>query len=344
MQTSTSVPEVKRPTTEPLGTQPTQRGGREFLARASRSQNLPIFVALLAVIAVMSVLSDRFLNVTNLTNVLAQSAVVGVAAVGATFVIITAGIDLSVGSAIALSGILGGLTMQATGDGFLGMIVVLVAATLIGAFNGFSIAYLNLAPFIVTLATLGMAAGLTLQLSNGQPIFGLPETFNWLGSARVAGIPVAAFVTVFVFIIGHIILTRTTFGHRVFAIGGNREAARLAGIRDKRTLFYVYTFAGLCAGLAGILLAGRLSATTPIAAQGLELQVIAAVVIGGTSLFGGKGSLLGTLIGVLLIGFIGNGLTLMNVGVFWVQFVQAALIFVAVLLDSVNNRRLARAR
>jgi ribose/xylose/arabinose/galactoside ABC-type transport system permease subunit len=183
-----------------------------------------------------------------------------------------------------------------------------------------------------------------LQLSGGQPIFDLPETFNWLGSARVVGIPVTAFVTILVFVLGHIILAKTTFGHRVYAVGGNREAARLAGIRDRRTLFFVYLFAGACAGLACILLAGRLSAATPTAANGLELQVIAAVVIGGTSLFGGKGSLLGTFIGVLMIGFISNGLTLLNVGVFWVQFVQAALIFVAVLLDSINNRRLSRRR
>ena len=153
----------------------------------------------------------------------------------------------------------------------------------------------------------------------------------------------SAIFTVVLFVIAHFVLSRTTFGHKVFAVGGNAEAARLAGIRVKRIIFATYGIAGFTAGISAIVLLGRLDSATPNAATGTELQVIAAVVIGGTSLFGGKGSMIGTFIGVLLIGVINNGLTLLNVSSFWVQFVQGALIFLAVLLDSFNTRRVSRA-
>lgn len=310
--------------------------------RVKSSPTTPIFVALVLVCVVLSVLSDRFFTGSNILNVLNQSAIVGIAAVGATLIIITAGIDLSVGSNIALSGMVAATFVSGGGDGVLGVILALVVSTLIGAFNGASVAWLNLAPFIVTLATLGMGRGLTLQMSQGQSVYDLPDTFNWIGSASVFGIPFASVLTVLMFIIGHLILSNTVFGHKVYATGGNREAARLSGIKDRQTLFLVYAFAGLCAGIAAIVLVGRLGSATPTAGEGLELQVIAAVVIGGTSLFGGKGSMLGTFIGVLLIGVINNGLTLLNVSPFWVQFVQAAMIFLAVLLDSFNSRRISR--
>ena len=212
----------------------------------------------------------------------------------------------------------------------------------LGLFNGASIVLLGLAPFIVTLALMGMARGLTLQFSQGETVYDLPESFTWVGGSRFAGIPVAMVVMLAVFFIGHLVLTKTTFGHKVYAIGGNRQAARLAGIRDGRVLIGVYAIAGLTAGLAAIVMVGRLGSATPTAGVGLELQVIAAVIIGGTSLYGGKGSLLGTLIGVLLIAVINNGLTLMNVSGFLVTFAQGALIFIAVLVDALSDRRRAR--
>ena len=312
------------------------------LQRAKSSPTTPIFVALVLVCVVLSLLTDRFFTGPNVLNILNQSAIVGIAAVGATLIIITAGIDLSVGSNIALSGMVAATSVAGGGDGVLGVILALVVSTLIGAFNGAAVAWLNLAPFIVTLATLGMGRGLTLQMSQGQSVYDLPESFNWIGSASVFGVPFASILTVLMFLIGHLILSNTVFGHKVYATGGNREAARLSGIKDRQTLFLVYGFAGLCAGIAAVVLVGRLGSATPTAGEGVELQVIAAVVIGGTSLFGGKGSMLGTFIGVLLIGVINNGLTLLNVSPFWVQFVQAAMIFLAVLLDSFNTRRLSR--
>jgi ribose transport system permease protein len=299
----------------------------------------PIFIALVLVCVALSVLTSDFLTPGNIANVITQSSVVGIAAVGATFVIITAGIDLSVGATVALSGMLGALVGQNGGNAYLALGVSMLTAAALGAFNGVSVAKFKLSPFIVTLAVLGMARGLTLQLSQGGSIYNLPDQFVFLGSGSVGGLQAPAVVTFFVFLLGHLVLTRTTFGHQIFAVGGNREAARLSGIKVSWVLFVVYVFAGLCAGLAAIVLTGRLAAATPTAANGLELQVIAAVVIGGTSLFGGKGSLLGTLIGVLLIGVINNGLVLLNVSPYLVQFVQGAIIFAAVAVDAVGTRR-----
>ena len=312
---------------------------RALLSAVADNSVTPILAALIIVSVVLSFMTDAFLTASNLSNIITQSAVVGIAAIGATFVIITGGIDLSVGSNVALAGMVGALLAQATGNGLLGIAAVLVVSMLTGAFNGTSVTLLRLAPFIVTLASMGMARGLTLQLSQGQTVYGLPPVLDWLGASTVFGLGVSAIVTVILFVVAQLVLSRTTFGHMVYAVGGNREAARLAGIAVRRVTFICYLIAGLCAGIAAIVLLGRLDSATPNAATGLELQVIAAVVIGGTSLFGGKGSMIGTFIGVLLIGVINNGLTLLNVSSFWVQFVQGALIFLAVLLDSFNTRR-----
>lgn len=313
--------------------------------KALSSNLLPIIAALIIVSVVLSFMTPAFLTASNLTNIVTQSAVVGIAAIGATFVIITSGIDLSVGSNIALSGMIGAIVAQSTGNGFYGILTVIVVAAAVGAFNGASVAWLRLAPFIVTLATMGMARGLTLQVSQGQSVYGLPDSLNWLGASAIFDVKTSALVTVLLFVVAHFVLSQTTFGHRVYAVGGNVEAARLAGINVRGVIFAAYVIAGIMAGIAALILLGRLDSATPNAASGTELQVIAAVVIGGTSLFGGKGSMVGTFVGVLLIGVINNGLTLLNVSSFWVQFVQGALIFLAVLLDSVNTRRRAgRAR
>lgn len=325
-----------------VGETSTESGAKRWMRSASNSNLAPIVVALVLVSVVLSVMTPNFLTASNLTNIVTQSAVVGIAAIGATFVIITSGIDLSVGSNIALSGLVGAIVAQTTGSGLLGIALVVLVAIVVGAFNGASVAWLGLAPFIVTLAVMGMARGLTLQISQGQSVYGLPESLNWLGASAIFDIKTSALVTLLLFIVAHFVLSQTTFGHQIYAVGGNAEAARLSGINVKRVIFAAYVIAGLTAGVAAIILLGRLDSATPNAAIGTELQVIAAVVIGGTSLFGGKGSMIGTLIGVLLIGVINNGLTLLNVSAFWVQFVQGALIFLAVLLDSFNSRRKRR--
>ncbi len=317
-----------------------RRSGADLIRRMLSSNVAAIAVALILACVAMSLLTDRFLTVNNLTSVLVQSSVVGIAAVGATFVIITGGIDLSVGSNLALSGIIVATFFGMGLDPLTGIILTILISALIGAFNGASVAFLRLAPFIVTLAVLGMARGMTLNISQGASLYDLPPAYTWFGDGDLIGVPAPVILMLVAFVIGHILLRGTTYGHRVYAVGGNREAARLAGINDTRILFSVYVIAGVAAGVAALVSAGRLGAATPNAGTGLELQVIAAVVIGGSSLFGGKGTMVGTLVGVLLIGVINNGLILLNVNAFLVQFVQGALIFIAVLLDAANSRRL----
>lgn len=326
---------------DPSSGTPAGRGRADLLTGVA-----PILLALVALCIVLSLTTSTFLTASNLTNIVVQTSVVGIAAVGGTFVIITSGIDLSVGSNVALSGMVAAyfMTHGLPGGGLTGVLVAIVVGMLVGVFNGLSTTFLRLTPFIATLAALAMARGLTQEVSKGQTIFGFPSSYTFLGNGSILGIQAPVVVTLLVFLIGHLLLTRTRFGHEVYALGGNREAARLAGIPVKRVQFSVYVLAGLCAGLAAVVLTGRLNSALSSAATGLELQVIAAVVIGGTSLFGGRGSLAGTVIGVLLIGVIANGLTLLNVNPFLQQFVQGAVIFVAVLLDALNTRRLERAR
>lgn len=313
------------------------------ITRLSGSSTGAIALALVLTTVVMSLLSDRFFTPSNLGNIVSQSSVVGIAAVGATLIIITGGIDLSVGAVIGLAGMLAALFVQDGANGLIGILAAIVVAVAVSTFNAVSVTFLRLTPFIVTLATLGMARGLTLQASDATSVYNLPVEFTYLGGSTLFGIQLPIIITVAAFIVGHIILTKTTFGRSVYAVGGNKEAARLSGIRVNRVIVLVYLIAGVCTGIAAVILVGRLGSATPTAGTGIELQVIAAVVIGGTSLFGGKGSMLGTFIGVLLIGVINNGLTLLNVSPYWVQFMQGALIFVAILLDSANSRRLSRA-
>ncbi len=184
-----------------------------------------------------------------------------------------------------------------------------------------------------------MGRGLTMAYSNGQTIFGLPPQYVFLGGGDILGIPMPVIITIIMFIVSHLVLSRTVFGHQVYAIGGNREAARLAGIHVRRVELLVYLLAGILSGFAGLLLTGRLAAALPTSATGLELQVISAVVIGGASLFGGRGNMVGTFFGVLTIGVLSNGLDLLNVSPFWVQFIQGAVIFLAVLIDTLGQRR-----
>ncbi len=298
-----------------------------------------VLIAFTVLSGVFAVLSPRFLTIDNWLNVLLQTSTIGIVAIGMTFVIVTAGIDLSVGSTVALSGMVAAVAMRAGSPGLIGILVALTVGGLVGLFNGFSITKLGVTPFIATLATLAMGRGLTLAVSNGQTIFSFPDSYNYLGEAEIAGIPVPVIVLLLAFAIAHFVLSRTVFGHGVYAVGGNREAARLAGIHTNRTELLVYVIGGVLCGLSGIILMGRLDAALPTSATGLELNAIAAVVIGGASLFGGKGTMFGTLLGALTIGVLANGLNLLNVSPFWTQFIQGAVIFIAVLSDSLSQRK-----
>lgn len=318
--------------------------GARGLASVGRALNeLTIVVAFVAIVVALALTTPTFLTTANVLSILLATSLIGIVAVGATFVIITGGIDLSTGSVVALAGVLSGLAVKAGWGVAPSVLIGIGTGALCGAFNAFAVTVLNMTPFIVTLAVLAMARGLAFIVTDGNTVFGFPDAFDNIGGGNWGPVPVAAIITLSLFALGWFVLARTVFGAEVYAVGGNREAARLAGIPVARTLAGVYIIAGALSGLGGVVLAGRLDSAQPIAAVGLELNAIAAVVIGGTSLFGGKGSMLGTLLGVLIIGLINNGLTLWNVQPFWVQFIQGAVIFGAVLVDSLNQKRRARA-
>lgn len=294
--------------------------------------------ALIVLVIAMSALSGDFLTTDNLLNVGVQAAVTAILAFGVTFVIVSAGIDLSVGSVAALSATV--LAWSATSQGMpVVLAVVLAIATGIacGLVNGFLISYGKLPPFIATLAMLSVARGLSLVISQGSPI-AFPGSVSHLGDTLGGWLPVPVLVMVALGAVTAFVLGRTYIGRSMYAIGGNEEAARLSGLRVKKQKLAIYAFSGLFAAAAGIVLAARLSSAQPQAAQGYELDAIAAVVIGGASLAGGTGKASGTLIGALILAVLRNGLNLLSVSAFWQQVVIGVVIALAVLLDTVRRK------
>ncbi|MFS8197276.1 substrate-binding domain-containing protein [Streptomyces sp. CWNU-52B] len=294
--------------------------------------------ALIILVIAMSALSGDFLTTDNLLNIGVQAAVTAILAFGVTFVIVSAGIDLSVGSVAALSATV--LAWTATSQGVPVWIAVLLAvATGIacGLVNGVLISYGKLPPFIATLAMLSVGRGLSLVISQGSPI-AFPESVSHLGDTLGGWLPVPVLVMIVMGLVTALILGRTYIGRSMYAIGGNEEAARLSGLRVKRQKLVIYALSGLFAAAAGIVLASRLSSAQPQAAQGYELDAIAAVVIGGASLAGGTGKASGTLIGALILAVLRNGLNLLSVSAFWQQVVIGVVIALAVLLDTVRRK------
>lgn len=285
-----------------------------------------IFVAL-------SITSRSFLTVHNLLNVALQTSVNALLAIGMTFVILTAGIDLSVGSILAFSSAITAGLLVGHVNIFLASVVGLVVGALAGLLNGIFVAYGRLAPFIVTLGTLTLFRGATEIYTGGVPIFNLPEAFSGFGAGTLVGIPIPVLVTAVIFALGLLALQRTTHGRRIYAIGGNERAAFLAGIPVKRYLMAVYVISGALAALAGLVLTSRLGSAEPTAGTGYELDAITAVVLGGTSLFGGEGTLWGTIIGALILGVISNGLNLLNVNSFYQDAIKGVIILFAIMLD-----------
>jgi ribose transport system permease protein len=281
---------------------------------------------------VLALLSDRFLTPGNISNILLISAINAVISVGMTFVILTAGIDLSVGSVAALSAVVSAAAVQHFGSSPLAILIGLAVGLAVGATNGGLTIALRIPPFITTLGMLTIARGLALVFTQGQPITGFPDDFRFLGAGAVGPIPMPVIVAAVVFAIGHLVLTRTTFGEYVYAFGNNPQAARLSGINTNRVTIVVYAVTGLLAALAGILLIGRLDSAPPTLGVGYEFDSITAVVVGGTSLFGGEGGMSGTLLGVLIIGVINNGLNLLNINALWEQVVKGTVIALALLL------------
>ncbi|MCG7319874.1 ABC transporter permease subunit [Brevibacillus laterosporus] len=290
-------------------------------------------LGLFLLVIILSIVSSDFLTVSNIFNVLRQVSINALIAFGMTFVILTGGIDLSVGSTLALSSALSAGMMASGGDPFLAIVVGLLAGLVMGAFNGILVAKGNVAPFIATLATMTVFRGLTLVYTEGKPITGLPDSFGMVGKSFFLQIPMPVIWMLFSFIALYFILKHTTFGRHVYALGSNEEATRLSGVSTTKVKIWVYSISGLFASLAGIILTSRLNSAQPTAGTSYELDAIAAVVLGGTSLSGGKGWIVGTLIGAMIIGVLNNGLNLLNVSSFYQLVAKGAVILIAVLLD-----------
>jgi ribose transport system permease protein len=290
-----------------------------------------------------------FLLADNIRNIASQIAVTAIIAVGMTMVIITAGIDLSVGSLVALSAVVTARLigyLGAEGAGAWAMVVAAAAALAlcggIGAFSGLMITRFRIPPFIATLAIMQVAAGIAYIISEGKPIYQLPEAFVWLGRGAdpILGIPYAVLLMGLLYVAAHVLMSHMTLGRYIYAVGGNPEAARLAGIRVAAVLLFVYTLSGMLAGLGGVVLASQLKSGAPTYGLMYELYVIAAVVVGGTSLSGGEGKMLGTLIGAFVIAVIQNGMNLTSVETYTQKVVLGLVILTAVLLDRLKQRRL----
>ena len=302
-----------------------------------RSLEYGLLIGFILLCALLTLVSPVFLTPINLFNVALQASVVAILAFGQTFVILSAGIDLSVGSVLALTGAV--MAMQTGQNGVLvGILVGLLAGAVLGALNGLFVTRARVAPFIATLAMLAIARGLTYIYTQGSPIRVDQPAFNVFGQGTLGAVPVPVIIMLAVFLVCWVVLTQTRFGRYVFAIGSNPEVTRLAGVPIDRYVVAVYAISGLLAALGGLILTGRLAAADPNAATGYELDVIAAVVIGGTSLFGGRGGVFGTLIGALIIAVVGNGMVLLNVNPFWTQAVKGAIILIAVLPDSLRRK------
>lgn len=294
----------------------------------------PLF-GLILLIIVVSILNPSFLSIANIFNVLRQVSISAIIAFGMTFVILTGGIDLSVGSTLALTGAIAASLLASGTDPFLTMGIALIIGLILGAINGVIITKGKVAPFIATLATMTIYRGLTLVYTDGRPISGLGDhySFQLFGKGYFLGFPVPVVTMIIAFVILYFILQKTTFGRRVYAVGGNEEAAKLSGIHTDKVKIAVYAITGFLAALAALILTSRLNSAQPTAGESYELDAIAAVVLGGTSLNGGKGWIFGTLIGALIIGVLNNGMNLIGVSSFWQQVVKGIVILIAVLMD-----------
>jgi ribose transport system permease protein len=298
-----------------------------------------ILLALLGIMLIITILAPKFATPGNIYRVARQISFVAIAALGVFTVILTSGIDLSIGSLIGLSGITCGMAMAAGLHPVIAVIIGMATGFGVGLINGFLVSYVGITPFIVTLGMLSMGRGTIWIMTKGWPIEDINEKFMYLGQGAFLGVPVPVVIMVIVSILFHFFLTYTVFGRRVYAIGGNEEATRLSGINVKKIKCLVYGISGLMASITGIILVARFSSAQTSSGDGWELDAIAAAVIGGTSLSGGSGSVLGVLIGAAIMGVIRNGLVLMRVSAYWQTAIMGFIIILAAVIDSLKNRK-----
>ena len=296
-------------------------------------------IGLIVLCVVITIVSPAFMTLSNITNIFTQVSTNAIIAIGMTFVILTGGIDLSVGSTVAISGALAASILKSTNNIPLAILVAAITGIVIGLINGILISKGKLQAFIVTLATMTICRGATLVFTNGTPISKLSETFEKIGNGKIGFIPIPVIITIVILIISIYLLTQTRFGRYLYALGGNEDSAKLSGINTNKIKTLVYVISGFASSIAGIIITSRIGSASPNAGTSFELDAIAAVVIGGTSLSGGEGKITGTIIGALIIGVLNNGLNLMNVSPFYQSIVKGLVILIAVLLDKKSRKK-----
>jgi ribose transport system permease protein len=304
-------------------------------------QKLLPFVSLIVLFVALAIASPHFLTQTNLSSVVRQTAVINIMSLGMTVIIIAGGIDLSVGAILAMGGVLGTMAMEKGASIPAGIAIGILTGFAWGTFNGVLTTRLKIAPFIVTLGTLGIIRGLTLIITNGLPVHRIPQPFSFLGEGNVLGVPFVLWLLLICAVVTHVILEHTRLGRYAFAIGSNPAAAVYAGVPVALYATSVYAYSGMLTGLAGMIEASRLMTGQPTAGQGYELQAIAAVIIGGGSFYGGEGSVIGTLVGAFIMGLLSNGSDLLGVSPYLQQAIIGAVIILAVAVDELRKRRTA---
>lgn len=318
------------------------RRGEQTISRQRQSINTLLQVAgilpiLIIICILFAFLSPNFLTAGNIVNIFRQASINIVLAAGMTFVILTGGIDLSVGSILAVSAVVAVLVSLLPALGWAGAIAGLLTGLLLGLVNGALITFLNVPPFIVTLGSLTALRGLAFLVANGTTVLNRDLNFAWVGNNYVGPVPWLVIIALLTIVVSWFVLRQTVLGVQIYAVGGNERAARLTGIKVDRVLLFVYGVSGLLAGLAGIMSASRLYSATGMLGQGYELDAIAAVILGGTSFTGGIGTIGGTLLGALIIAVLNNGLTLLNMSYFWQLVVKGLVIIVAVIIDRIRR-------
>lgn len=297
-----------------------------------------MLLVLIAMIIIISILEPNFMQVSNFTNVFKQISVYAIIGYGVTFIIITTGIDLGLGAYMALAGVVAAYIAQTELPGIVSVLAGAGVGIVIGLVNGLIISISKIPPFIVTLGMTTITRGTALLITDGKPVSRLSESFRWWGGGRLFGIPTPIVWLIVLTIISWILLDHMKFGRYTRAIGGNEKAAVISGINIFKYKVLIYTFAGLCCGLAGVILAARVASGSPSAADGYELDAIAGSVIGGTSMMGGTGSIFGVLIGAMVIGVLNSGLNMLGVSSYWQEIVKGVIIIVAVIVDERKNR------
>ncbi len=321
---------------------PTERAGKQRKSSQRRSINSFLQIAgilpiLIIICILFALLSPNFLTAGNAVNILRQASINIVLATGMTFVILTGGIDLSVGSVLAVSAVVAVLVSLLPAIGWLAVPVALLTGLVLGLVNGALITFLNVPPFIVTLGTLTALRGAAYLVANGTTVINRDLNFAWIGNSYIGPLPWLVIIALLVIAVSWFVLRQTVLGVQIYAVGGNERAARLTGIKVNRVMLFVYGVSGLLSGLAGVMSASRLYSATGMLGQGYELDAIAAVILGGTSFTGGIGTIIGTLFGALIIAVLNNGLTLLNMSFFWQLVVKGLVIIAAVIIDRLRR-------